>query len=1113
VISAKRALLVLVLTLVPAMGLSAAAGAATPAPAWTITTSLTSPTNFAPGDNSGNNIYVIQAKNTGSVPIEGPVTVTDFLPPGLTLNPKPSGLVKFLGSDDGEDSYTCDPGPPVTCVFDASTAELGGDVEVKPGQQLRVHVPVNVAADAGPVAVNRVTVSGFTPNPQPQKGPVVFGSSSYPTPISAVPAPFGLQYLNNSLLGVDGLAETRAGAHPYQLRVNAQYNTRNPGGRPTESPRDISDDLPAGLVINPEATPVRCTEAQLEEANEEGLSACPNASAVGVARITLATGGFATAALNQPIYNMVPPQGRPASLAFNVGGFKIIIHLLGRLRTDGKVGLSSDTFDIPQLANMSGVSIDLWGNPSDRSHDFNRGECAFIIGFGRPGGCPTERTKTAFITMPSACSGPLVNTFTTASWQNHGSVLSGSSQSEDTAGNLTGVDDCKKLNFTPKTETKLSTNQGETGTGLDVDVDFPNNGLADPETRAESTTKKVVVTLPEGVTINPSVGEGLGSCTPAQYKKEGNFTIDGEGCPADSKVGTLHVDTPLLDEGVDGFVYLAQQDDPTTTTPGVENPFDTDVALYMVLRNAARGVLVKQELKVEPDPKTGQLVATLEDIPQLPFSHFNFHFREGARATLVSPAACGKYTTVAKFYPWSDPENPRFANSSFEIEKGVNGGPCPPAGLPPFKPVFEAGSLNNNANAYSPFNMRLRRKDGEQDMTKFSSVLPPGVLGKLAGVSKCPDSAIDAARGKTGRQELASPSCPANSQIGRTYAGAGVGDSLTYVPGKLFLGGPYHGDPLSVISITPALAGPFDAGTVVVREALTLNPETAEVIVDGANSDPIPHILKGIVLKVRDLRVYVDRPDFIVNPTSCDPTSAKATLFGAYLSVFDPSDDVPVDLSTRYQAANCLNLGFKPKLSINLKGGTKRGGHPALKAVVKANPGDANIGNAVVTLPQSAFLDQAHIRTICTRVQYAANGGSGGGCPKAAQYGYARAFTPLLDEPVEGPVYLRSSNHKLPDLVAALHGIVDVDIVGRIDSFKGRIRSSFETIPDAAVTRFILTMQGGKKGLVVNSKNLCAGKNRAIANFTGQNGVPRTFRPVVRPTGCHRKRKRGHHKK
>jgi len=469
----------------------------------------------------------------------------------------------------------------------------------------------------------------------------------------------------------------------------------------------------------------------------------------------------------------------------------------------------------------------------------------------------------------------------------------------------------------------------------------------------------------------------------------------------------------------------------------------------------------------------------------------------------VSPPTCGTFSTVAKLTPWSDSTQTLTAVSTFEITGGIDQGPCPPGGIPPFHPDFEAGSINNNAKSYSPFDMRLIRNDGEQDLTKFSSVLPPGVLGKLAGVSKCPDAAVDIAKAKTGRQEQASPSCPANSKIGRSLAGAGVGGALTYVPGDIYLGGAYHGDPLSVISITSAIAGPFDAGTVVTRLALTLNPETAEVEVDGAASDPIPHILKGIPLKVRDIRVYVDRQDFILNPTSCDRSSARATLFGGYRDVFSSADDVPVDLSTPYQAANCLNLPFKPKLSLNLKGGTKRGDHPALRAELNARPGDANIGAASVTLPRSAFLDQSHIRTICTRVQFAAKN-----CPKAAEYGFAKAWTPLLDEPIEGPVYLRSSNHKLPDLVIALHGLVDVEVATRIDSAHGGIRATVEDAPDAPLSKVMLTMQGAKKGLIVNSRDLCGSTNRAEVRFTGQNGKQVTSNPAMKPDcGSRRKHK------
>jgi hypothetical protein len=1096
----RRAVLTLALIALPTVCLPATAGAAPAGPVWKISVDIVEPSNFIPGDSSGETAYSIVATNIGSQATSAvPFTVTDELPEGLTLTPKSTldslSRPPLAMYDDGpEDGFYND-----VLGCDNATVSCSGAISVHPGEHLYMVVPVNVAPDASPVLTNRVSITG---------GGAVGDTASVQTKVSSEPAPFDFERFEVALLDAGGGVETRAGSHPYQMRVGAQFNLVNfaptYGGVPTESPKDVVADLPAGVIINPEATPVRCTEAQLN------FGTCPDASAVGVIRISAnILNILQSAVLVNPLFNMVPPQGRPAMLGFNSGSIGIPVHLLGRIRSNGDYGLSSDTLDIPQIANMSGLMVELWGDPSDSSHDSRRGSCGVYLEFGRV--CPVPPTHTALLTMPSACSGPLKTTFSTDSWQHRGNFITASTETQNDAGEPAGVSSCEKLNFDPKSEAKLSTGQAETGTAFDIDVDMPNNGLKDYRAINESLAEKAVVTMPEGVTINPSVGEGLGFCTPPQYAKETLNSIDGEGCPSDSKVGSLELETPLLlKEKISGSVYLAQQDDPTTSEHGAENPFDTDIALYMVLRNTTRGVLVKKPIKVEADPKTGQLVATLEGIPQLPFNHFHFHFREGARAALISPPTCGKYTTAAKFYPSSDPTHPKTTESSFEITEGVAGGPCPPAGVPPFNPEFQAGSLNNNAKSYSPFNMRLVRHDGEQDMTKFSSILPPGVLGKLAGISKCSDTAIASARSKTGRQEKASPSCPASSLIGHTYAGAGVGDSLTYVPGYLYLGGPYNGNPLSVISITPALAGPFDAGTVVVREALTLNPETAEVEVDGAASDPIPHILKGIVLKVRELRVHVDRPEFIVNPTSCEPSSAKATLFGAFQNVFDPRDDVPVGLSTRYQAASCAALPFKPKLSLELHGGTKRGDHPALKAVLNARNADANIGKAVVTLPNSAFLDQAHIRTICTRVQYAANGGAGGGCPKAAQYGFARAFTPLLDEPVEGPVYLRSSNHKLPDLVAALHGIVDVDIVGRIDSFKGGIRSSFETVPDAPVSKFILNMQGGKKGLVVNSRNLCAGTNKADAALTGQNGVLYNFKPVVKPS-CGKARKHKRH--
>jgi hypothetical protein len=1087
VISAKRALLTLALIALPAAALPASSSAAPPGPAWDIQTTL-SPTNLTPGDESGEAVYTVVVTNVGSKPSFGPVTITAELAEGLSLNlvkgPDTNRLFRLFNGLET-------PFPPESC--DPSTVSCTGLDPVNPGEQMYMYVPVSVAPDAPPIVISQVSVTGSN----------AADSASVRTTVSPEPAPFEIVRFESALLDGGGDAETHAGAHPYQVRVSAEFSTDSGSeiNPPAENPKSIVADLPAGLIINPEATPVRCTEVQLNFINATGVGGCPVASAVGVAHITINIFGFAAPTLTSPVYNMVTPQGRPAELAFDAGGLGIYVHLLGRVRSDGDYGLSSDTLDIPQVGNVSGVSIDLWGDPSDSSHDHRRGFCVYQSNFGKS--CPTSVTHMAFLTMPSACSGPLETKITANSWQDPSNFISAATQTRDASGNRVGVNHCEDLSFDPATETKLSTDQAETGTALDFNVDFANDGLFDPSAIAESTAKKVVVTLPEGMTINPSVGEGLGFCTPSQYKAEKVDSVEGEGCPSDSKVGTVHVDTPLLHEGIDGSAYLAQQNDPTS--PGTENPFDTDIALYIVLRNSALGILVKQAVKVEPDPKTGQLVATLDDIPQIPFNYFNFHFKEGARAALISPSACGKYTAVAKFYPWSDPANPKTVTSDFEITKGVDGGPCPSGGVAPFKPDFLAGSINNSAGAFSPFNMRLIRHDGEQDMTKFSSTLPPGELGSLAGVDKCPDSAIALAKTKTGRQEKQSPSCPASSLIGHTYSGAGVGDSLTYVPGQIYLGGPYHGDPLSVVSVTPALAGPFDAGTVVVRLALSLNPKTAEVEVDGANSDPIPHILKGIVLKVRDLRVYVDRPNFTLNPTSCDPSSAKATLFGAYLDVFNPTDDKPVDLATRFQAADCASLGYRPALDLKLRGGTRRGGHPGLLATYKPRKGDANTKGIVVRLPRSAFLDQSHIRTICTRVQFDSDT-----CPPVAQYGYIKAWTPLLDEPLQGPVWLRSSSHKLPDLVFDLHGLVDVEVATRIDSARGGIRASVEDAPDAPISKVLLRMQGGRKGLIVNSRNLCGQTNRANVKTTGHNGKEASSNPAMRPD-CGGKHKHKRH--
>ena len=924
-------------------------------------------------------------------------------------------------------------------------------------------------------------------------------------------AAFGFKELDTTFSEEDGTAATLAGSHPFSFTTTFGVNTKivpesyeNPethvledGEVPEGEVKNLDIEQIPGLVGSQSAVP-RCSSADFNT-RVDGRPQCPDSTAVGIVAVKAEFDVFplnTNVFVHVSVYSLAPSPGEAAKLGFVALNVPIVVDV--GVNPNPPYNLLAHLRYVPQAVLFYASQFTIWGNPASEAHDSLRGKCVGDPLESTPqpislGTCSVNVPEVPFLTMPRACSGPLKTSFSGDSWQNPGvftKLAFAETHGEAVPPDPQGMTGCESLPFSPTTDAQPTTSQAESPSGLNVNLDVKDEGLTSVTGRAQSDIKRVEVTLPEGVTVNPSAAEGLGVCTKAQYEVA-SLTV--AGCPEAAKLGSVSVISPLLEETLEGSLYLAQQDDAATAEPGAENPFDSLLAFYILIRNDPNGIFVKQAGKVEPNLTSGRLVSTVDEIPQLPFSHFNLHFREGPRAPLATPGLCGTYTTKAVLTPWSGNEAVE-ANSSFTVSSGVGGGACPAGGVPPFHPGFEAGSINNAAGVYSPFYMRLTRSDGEQDLTRFDSVLPRGVTGKIAGVAKCSDAAIAAAKAKTGRQELSLPSCPSSSEIGHVLAGAGVGPALTYVPGKIYLAGPFGGDPLSIVAIVPAVAGPFDAGTVVTREALTLDPNTAEVQVDGAASDPIPHILKGIPLKLRDLRVYVDRPNFTLNPTSCGKETARATLFGSGADVFNPADDVSASLTDRYQAAGCSSLPFKPKLTLKLKGRTKRNDHPALRAVLTARAGDANIAGASVVLPHSVFLEQAHIRTICTRVQFAANA-----CPRGSIYGKARAFTPLLDEPLEGPVYLRANGGErdLPDLVAALHGVVDFNLVGYIDAVNGRIRSRFQTAPDVPLTKFVLEMRGAKKGLIANSADLCAHTRHAKARFTGHNGKVSKFGPVL----------------
>jgi hypothetical protein len=922
--------------------------------------------------------------------------------------------------------------------------------------------------------------------------------------------------LDQTFTNQDGSENLQAGAHPFAVSNEFKFDSvTDPTEPPTQitagaSPRTAYSLEYPGLIGDPFAVP-QCTQAEFFE-TARAILHCFDEAQVGLAQVTVKSPFGGNENITAPLYNLVPSQGVPAEFGF--WALIVPVKLTAELRSDGDYGITVKSDHIDETLNIIGVKITFWGVPGAASHDSQRGgyfngETPLFCASGEfsfaP--CAYHGTPKAFLTTPVDCAhGPMQTTVVAESWRGEGdeeSVLS-----HDGEGNPAGMQGCDRVPFEPSVKATPTSGTAETPTGLKFTLQIPDDGIRDPKSIAQSTLKKAVVTLPEGMTLNPSAGEGLGSCTPADFKRETLAAQPGEGCPNESKLGTVRIDSPLLDQPVEGSMYIASPDDPATKAPGAENPFDSLLALYIVARAPERGIVVRAEGKVEPDPKTGQLVTTFENLPPLPFSKFTLSFREGGRAPLATPTACGNYSITSQLTPYSamGPEDVATIDAPFTITSGVGGGTCPSGGKPPWHPGLRAGTISNSAGTYSPFDLRFTRNDGEQEFTNFSIKLPPGVIGKLAGIPFCPDSAIAAARQKSGAEELANPSCPAASEVGRTLVGAGVGSILTYVPGKVYLAGPYHGSQLSIMAITAAKVGPFDLGTVVIREAVKINPETAEVFVDPTGSDPIPHIIKGIVVHARDIRVYVDRPEFVLNPTNCERTSTASTLLGSGLDFASASDDEPFTVTSPFQAADCASLGLKPKLKLQLIGGAKRGANPKLRATLTARKGDANIGQAQVTLPHSEFLDNEHIKTICTRVQFAAGEVPGEKCPAASVYGYATATTPLLEKPIQGPVFLRSSSHPLPDLVVALHSDrININLHGRIDSFGGgRIRTTFEEVPDAPVTKFVLTMQGGKKGLLINSTNICKGKRRAIVGFQGQNGRKTVAKPAIRPT-CRKK--------
>jgi hypothetical protein len=871
-------------------------------------------------------------------------------------------------------------------------------------------------------------------------------------------------------LSRDGSVERQAGAHPYSYTVEFELNT-GPGGESEGGPmRDLIIDAPPGLVGNPKAIP-SCPRQSFEG----GIPNCLPSTQIGVLEAFLPGVGSALG----PIYNLTPPPGVAAQFGFSSTGFTALQSATVGPEAGYAVRVAAP--DLP--VEVTEVSATLWGVPADEGHTPERGPETST------GGVKSDAPLLPFLTMPTSCVAPPLLTVSADSKDNPGVFVSETVPAREEAGNPAPMIGCETVPFSPEVGARPTTTSADSASGLDFELSLPNKGLLNPNDGAiaETQPETTEVVFPAGIAVNPSAANGIAACSLAQYKAA---SLTNPGCPEASKVGTLFAKTPLLTEAIEGSVYLAAPRD---------NPFSSFLAIYIVARVPERGVLVKQAGEVQADPVTGQLRSIVRGLPPVPYSSFELQLREGPRAPLITPQLCGTYTTQVRLYPFSSPTVATERTAPFTISSGAGGGACAASEAAlPLAPKLEAGTIAPLAGAYSPFVFRVSRADGEQRFSSLTATLPKGLSAKLAGVPYCSEPQIAAAKAREveggGAQELASPSCPAASQVGTVTVAAGAGSAPYHVQGRAYLAGPYKGAPLSLAIITPGVAGPFDLGAVVARAGLYVNESTAIVTV---KSDPIPTILQGIPLDVRSIEVNTNRESFTLNPTSCEVMAVGGEITSTAGAV--------APLSNRFQVGGCRNLDFAPKLALSLKGATKRTGHPAFKAVLTQPAGQANIGRTSVALPPTAFIDPDHIANPCTRPQFAE-----GKCPPASLLGKARVYTPLLGQPLEGLVYFRANGgeRELPDVVVDLRGQVRFILVGAVDAIhkKGseasRVRTTFATVPDAPVSKFVLELKGGKKhGLLVNSTNICKSANRAIVKMRGQNGKTQDFKPKI-ATSC-----------
>jgi len=855
-------------------------------------------------------------------------------------------------------------------------------------------------------------------------------------------AAFGVTDANFSATVTDSSdhAVTQAGAHPFLGVTSFTFNST--GGIPDGNVRNIRVDLPPGLISNPQATN-QCTTAQFN------ASTCPADSQLGTEEIT-AVITLLPITIKVPIYNMQPAADQVSDFAFSIQALFVPVippvHIIGGVRDTTDSGLFFTITDVANLAPLGGIrtsKLTFWGVPSDAAHNAERGESCLPVCTG--GGKIVTSTAKPFLSLPTACDGPQTTTLTVTSWGGQ----------SDTATSTTpvGASGCASVPFNPSISVTPGTTQADEPTSAAVTLHVPQS--SDAGTLATAHVKDVSVTLPDGMTINPAAANGLAACTDTQF---GKGTHDAIGCPAGSSIGAVSIATPVLPAPLTGSVYLGQ--------PLPDDPYRLFVEAH------GFGLTIRLIGSVHPDSNTGRLTATFANTPQVPFTDFALTFNGGPTATLATPPDCGPAHTTSALTPYTG-QPPATPGSTFTVDADGAGGACPPT---PFDLGFAAGTQDPHAGAFTPFTVTVTRADRQKLLSRLSIRQPPGMLGVLSSVPLCGDA--DAADG----------TCPVSARIGTASVKSGAGPQPFALSGPVYLTGPYAGAPFGLSIAIRAIAGPFDLGTVVVRAAINVDSADSHLTIDA---DPLPQVLQGIPLRLREVSVAIDRPGFFFNPTTCDPLEIHGTLTAV--------DGTVEEASSPFQAIGCSDLPFSPELSAVADGKTSEKDGASLKVTLRQPRGQANVRSVSVQLPKRLTARGSTVTGACPEVTFKAGPAA---CANAL-VGSVHAATPLLTGPLDGPVYLVAHATGLPTLEALLQGQgLNIDLSGTVTFAAAGLSSTFGSVPDVPITSFVLDLPKGPHSALSATKGLCGGGLTMPTTIVGQNGARIQRDTPISVTGC-----------